>query len=170
MAKFIPVNVALGIRVMPSHSTQYCTFRVAKRLLGVEVQHVQEVIRSQAMTRVPLAGRAVGGLINLRGQIVTAIDLRERLGLPPRESNQEPMNVVVRDEDDVVSLLVDEIGDVMEVDGDLFESPPSTASFEARRMIEGAFKLSSELLLVLNIKQALADAGPRPAGEPACVN
>lgn len=149
--------------------SQYCTFRVANRLLGVEVQHVQEVIRAQAMTRVPLAGKAVGGLINLRGQIVTAIDLRERLGLPPRDPHQEPMNVVVRDEDDVVSLLVDEIGDVMEIDGDLFESPPATVTHEARRMIIGAFKLPDQLLLVLNINQVLADSGSRHSPDTACV-
>jgi purine-binding chemotaxis protein CheW len=153
---------------MATTTQQYCTFRVARLLLGVDVQQVQEVIRAQAMTRVPLAGRAIGGLINLRGQIVTAIDLRERMGLAPRDSNQEPMNVVVRDEEDVVSLLVDEIGDVMEIDGDLFESPPTTVSFEARRMIDGAFKLPGELLLVLNIKQALAVAAARTVGEPAC--
>lgn len=154
---------------MPVHSQQYCTFRVADLLLGVEVQQVQEVIRAQAMTRVPLAGRSVGGLINLRGQIVTAIDLRERLGLEPREDAQAPMNVVVRDEDDVVSLLVDEIGDVMEIDADLFESPPPTVSQEARRMIEGAFKLPEELLLVLSTRQVLSDANSRASAE-ACLS
>ena len=78
---------------------------------------MQEVIRHQAMTRVPLAPKLIGGLINLRGQIVTAIDLRLRLGLPERRPGQLPMNVVVRSEDGAVSLLVDEIGDVLEVSG-----------------------------------------------------
>ena len=155
---------------MTIHSQQYCTFRVAELLLGVEVQQVQEVIRAQAMTRVPLAGRSVGGLINLRGQIVTAIDLRERLGLAPRENDQPPMNVVVRDEDDVVSLLVDEIGDVMEINSDLFESPPPTLALEARRMIDGAFKLADSLLLVLSTRQVLSDSHSRTSAEAPCLN
>lgn len=134
---------------------QYCTFRVAGLLLGVEVQQVQEVIRYQALTRVPLAARAITGLINLRGQIVTAIDLREQLGLPQREPNQLPMNVVIRDDEGAVSLLVDEIGDVMEVDSQAFEQPPATVSGPARTLITGAYKLPHELLLVLNTFQAI---------------
>ena len=88
---------------------------------------VQEVIRYQAMTRVPLAPTVVSGLINLRGQIVTAIDLRRRLGLAgPADEGLHPMNVVVRTDDGAVSLLVDEIGDVVEVTDDAFEPPPET--------------------------------------------
>jgi purine-binding chemotaxis protein CheW len=155
---------------MSVRSQQYCTFRVAGLLLGVEVEQVQEVIRAQAMTRVPLAGRSVGGLINLRGQIVTAIDLRVRLGLEPRDDSRPPMNVVVRDEDDVVSLLVDEIGDVMEIDADLFEPPPLTVSQDTRRMIEGAFKLSERLLLVLNTRQVLSDSSSRNSAESQCLS
>lgn len=134
---------------------QYCTFRVSDLLLGVDVQQVQEVIRYQAMTRVPLAGRAITGLINLRGQIVTAIDLREQLGLPPRERERLPMNVVIRDEDGAVSLLVDEIGDVIEVDNETFEPPPATVRGPTRAMVSGAYKLEHELLLVLNTLHAL---------------
>lgn len=155
---------------MSIDSQQYCTFRVADLWLGVEVQQVQEVIRAQVMTRVPLAGRSVGGLINLRGQIVTAIDVRERLGIPSCDGDQPPMNVVVRDEDDVVSLLVDEIGDVMEIDSDLFEPPPPTVSPEARRMMGGAFKLPNRLLLVLNTRQVLSDSHFRAPAEAPCLS
>src|SRR4051794_10190615 len=90
-------------------SAQFSTFSLAGLLLGVEVLQVQEVIRYQEMTRVPLAPAEVRGLINLRGQIVTAIDLRRRLGLPDRAEHEQPMNVVVRTSDGVISLLVDEI-------------------------------------------------------------
>src|SRR5215472_3136729 len=93
---------------------QLCTFYLDGLLFGVEVHKVQEVIRYQAMTRVPLASQVIGGLINLRGQIVTAIDLRRRLGLAERTAKQLPMNVVVRSDDGAVSFLVDEIGDVQE--------------------------------------------------------
>lgn len=150
---------------MISDTTQYCTFRVANLLLGIEVQQVQEVIRCQTMTRVPLASRSVTGLINLRGQIVTAIDLRERLGLPSRTSTKPPMNVVIRDGDEAVSLLVDEIGEVLEVEEDLFELAPTTIPSAVRSMIDGAFKLPNQLLLVLNTHQALADPATRSLAE-----
>jgi purine-binding chemotaxis protein CheW len=96
--------------------SQFCTFYLDKLLFGVELRGVQEVIRSLDMTRVPLAPEVVGGLINLRGQIVTAVDLRRRLELEARSPEMRPMNVVVRSEDGAVSLLVDEIGDVVEVE------------------------------------------------------
>src|SRR5580704_502420 len=95
---------------------QYSTFYVDKLYFGIEVLQVQEVLRYQEMTRVPLAPEVIEGLINLRGQIVTAVDMRRRLRLPPRAGTQTPMNMVVRTDDGAVSLLVDEIGDVLDVD------------------------------------------------------
>lgn len=139
-----------------SGATQYCTFYVDGLFFGVPVQQVQEVIRYQALTRVPLAAAEVSGLINLRGQIVTAIDLRRRLGLPVRPAQQRPMNVVVRSEEGAVSLLVDEIGDVQEVQPALFEPPPPTLGGPARTLIRGAYKLPKQLLLVLDTQQAVA--------------
>src|ERR1700739_3033391 len=109
-----------------AHSSQFCTFYLDKLLFGVELKGVQEVIRSLEMTQVPLAPSVVSGLINLRGQIVTAVNLRRRLSLEPNPSGTLPMNVVVRSEDGAVSLLVDEIGDVVEVNEDSFEPPPET--------------------------------------------
>lgn len=129
---------------------QFCTFSLGDLFLGIEVLKVQEVIRSQQMTRVPLAQRAIRGLINLRGQIVTAIDLRERMGLPPLPADQAPMNVVVRTDDGAVSLLVDEIGDVIEVEADQYEDPPQTLPPNARELIRGVYKLPNRLLLILD--------------------
>lgn len=130
--------------------TQYCTFRLADLLLGVDVQCVQEVIRFQEMTPVPLAQEAVRGLINLRGQIVTAIDLRCQLSLPKRDAKKRPMNVVIRTGDGAVSLLVDEIGDVIEVDEESFEPPPETISETTRECVRGIHKLDGRLMLVLD--------------------
>src|ERR1700753_3429550 len=113
---------------------QYCTFTVDGLFFGVEVLQVQEVIRFQQMTPVPLAPAVVNGLINLRGQIVTAIDLRRALGLMDRPAEDLPMNVVVRTDDGVVSLLVDEIGDVLNVDDASFERAPETLSGVAREL------------------------------------
>lgn len=135
---------------------QYATFVLDDLYFGVEVLKVQEVIRYQAMTRVPLAPSVVQGLINLRGQIVTAIDLRRRLGLPARPEGELPMNVVVRTEEGVVSLLVDEIGDVVEVSPGQFERAPDTVTGPAREVVTGVYKLKDRLLLVLDESRAAA--------------
>ncbi|HTS69352.1 MAG TPA: chemotaxis protein CheW [Terriglobia bacterium] len=142
---------------------QFSTFVVDQILLGVEVEKVQEVIRYQKMTRVPLARPVVRGLINLRGQIVTAMDMRRRLGLRERAPDDLPMNVVIRHEDGAVSLLVDEIGDVLEVEDDAFELPPGTLGGEVRELIRGAYKLKGTLLIALDIEKVLnLDTAARP--------
>jgi purine-binding chemotaxis protein CheW len=107
------------------------------------------------MTRVPLAPRMIEGLINLRGQIVTAIDLRRRLELPPRAEGRLPMNVVVRTDDGAVSLLVDEIGDVVEIQDDTYERPPETLNGVARELIQGVYKLKERLLLILDTEKTV---------------
>jgi len=121
---------------MPEEN-QYCTFHLGNFIFGVGVREVQEVIRYQQMTQVPLAPATVGGLINLRGQIVTAIDLRERLGMPARDPKALPMNVVVCSEDGAVSLLVDEIGDVIHVSSSQFEMVPDTLVGPEREPSQG---------------------------------
>jgi purine-binding chemotaxis protein CheW len=138
-----------------SSNLQFCTFYVDGLFLGVDVLRVQEVIRFQEMTRVPLASPMVSGLINLRGQIVTAIDLRRRLSLTDRPADQLPMNVVVRTEDGAVSLLVDDIGDVLEVDESTFERPPETLAGAARQIVQGVYKLKDRLLLVIDTEQTV---------------
>ena len=134
---------------------QYCTFLVDGALFGVDVREVQEVIRYQPMTRVPLAHPVVRGLINLRGQIVTAVDLRRRLGLPDRADHQFPVNVVVRRDDGPVSLLVDEIDDVVEIDGEAVEPPPQTVRSYGRELIAGVHQLDDRLLLILATDRAV---------------
>lgn len=134
---------------------QFCTFLVDGLYFGIEVFQVQEVIRFQEMTRVPLASPVIKGLINLRGQIVTAIDLRRGLELADRPEGCLPMNVVVRTGDGVVSLLVDEIGEVVSTDLATFELPPETVRGTARTLIDGVYKLKGRLLLVLNTDKAV---------------
>jgi purine-binding chemotaxis protein CheW len=131
-------------------SGQLSTFYVADLFFGVDVLHVQEVLRFQPMTPVPQAPGVIEGLINLRGQIVTAIDMRRRLLLPPRPSGQSPMNIVVRTSDGAVSLLVDEIGDVMQMDASSYERPPANLARAAREIIRGVYKLNDKLLLVID--------------------
>lgn len=138
-----------------NESKQYCTFFLDGLFFGVEVLKVQEVIRYQEMTGVPLASRTIQGLINLRGQIVTAIDLRRRLDLPARSASELPMNVVVRTDDGAVSLLVDDIGDVVEIQDDARERPPETLRGIARELVTGVYKLKERLLLVLDTEKTV---------------
>ena len=142
-----------------SDSKQFCTFLLDGLFFGIEVENVQEVIRYQSMTQVPLASSVISGLINLRGQLVTAIDLRERLGLPERPTDRPPMNVVIPTDDGAVSFLVDEIGDVQQLDQETFECPPETMGEAARSLIRGVYKLKDRLMLVLDTKAAVEVSG-----------
>lgn len=139
-------------------TTQFSTFVVGDHLFGIEVENVQEVIRYQPMTRVPLAPGSIGGLINLRGQVITAVDLRHRLGMADRPSGELPMNVVVRTDDGAISLLVDQIGAVVDAPENDFEAPPQTLVGATRELIRGAYKLDSELLLALDVPRAVDTA------------
>ena len=134
---------------------QFCTFFVDGLRFGVEVQKVQEVVPYQELTRVPLAPPTVRGLLNLRGQIVTGIDLRRRLELPDGPADGLPMNVVLRGEDSPVSFLVDEIGEVIEVAADAWEPPPETLQGRVRELIQEVYPLPEELLLVLDTAKTL---------------
>ena len=136
-------------------SGQLATFRLDGDLYGIEVEHVQEVLKSRGLTRVPLAPPAVAGLINLRGQVVTAIELRERLGRPPRPEGTDAVVIVVRLHGEAVSLLVDSIADVVGVAAGDFEPPPDTLDGRARELIRGAYKLDGRLLLALDVHKAV---------------
>lgn len=132
--------------------TSLCTFFVDDLLFGLEVSDVQEVLRAQQMTDVPLAPKVVRGLMNLRGQIVTALDMRKQLDLPPPAADAKPpMNVLVRTDGALLSLLVDQIGDVIDVHADQFEMPPESVPKQVLKLINGVYKLEHQLLLLLNI-------------------
>ena len=134
---------------------QFCTFFLDGLRFGVDVQKVQEVVPYQEMTRVPLAPLTVAGLLNLRGQIVTGINLRRRLELPEPALGTLPVNVVLRGEDSPVSFLVDEIGEVIEVAADAWERPPETLQGRVRELIQGVYPLQDELLLILDTARTL---------------
>jgi purine-binding chemotaxis protein CheW len=139
-----------------NNSQQICTFYLGRYFFGVEAKTVQEFVRPQTMTPVATAHPAVRGLINLRGQIVTALDIRHRLELPRYDGETKQMNVVVRTQSGgAVSFLVDRIGDVLDVTDDTFERPPETLRGVARELIIGAYKLRSQLLLILDVGKTL---------------
>lgn len=133
-----------------STETQYCTFFLDNDFFGIEVSRVQEILRYQDMTEVPLSAPVIRGLINLRGQIMTAVDLRERVGLPPREDGKRPINVVIRQKDGGVSLLVDSIGDVMSPSEELAEAAPENVNPRIRALLQGVYKLEGRLLQILD--------------------
>ncbi|MDN4173585.1 chemotaxis protein CheW [Nocardioides sp. SOB77] len=137
-------------------STRLVTFTLDERVYGVDVDAVQEVLRGQPRTRIPLAPTSVAGLINLRGQVLSAVDLREQLGLAAYSTDQEPMLVVIRVSGEPVALLVDSIGSVVDVEADQFEPPPDTLVGVARDLILGAYKLEDQLLLALDVDRAVA--------------
>lgn len=139
-------------------SGELCTMVLDGMVFGVDVLHVQEIMRQQQLTRVPLANSTVCGLMNLRGQIVTALDLRRKLGLPERPPGAKHKNVVVRSEGGVVSLLVDEVGDVIDVSGETLERPPETLRGPVRELIQGAYKLKDHLLLLLDAEKVVASS------------
>jgi len=136
-------------------ASQYATFSVANHFLGIDVLEVQEVLRGQAMTRVPLAPPVVEGLINLRGQIVPALDMRRVLGLAPRQAGEGAVSVVVRSAHGAVSLQVDEIEDVIQFDADSFDAPPPNIDAPLRNLFSGVHKLEGRLLLVLDTERAV---------------
>ena len=151
-----PTDTRPADAAAPVIGGQLATFWLDGDLYGVEVAHVQEVLKSQGLTRVPLAPTAVAGLINLRGQVVTAIELRERLGRPPRPEGTDAVVIVVRLHGEAVSLLVDAIADVVDVDPADFEAPPDTLDGPGRDLIRGAFKLDGHLLLALDVHKAVS--------------
>ena len=139
---------------------QYCTFSVERLSFAVEVDRVQEVMRYSHVTRVPLAPPIVAGLMNLRGDIVTAIDMRGRLGLPARDAGTVAMSVVLRRPGGTVSLLVDRIGDVIEVASDSVLGVPHTIPSGVRDLTRGIIPWERELLLLLDTNRAVPEDVP----------
>jgi purine-binding chemotaxis protein CheW len=139
-----------------AQTRQFCTFYLNEHLFGIELLKVQEVIQRLDLTEVPLAPPVVRGLMNLRGQIVMGIDLRRQLEFPDWPADMVPMNVVVRTGEESISLLVDEIEDVVEVSEDTFERPPETLHEKVRSVILGVHKLDRRLMHVLDVERACA--------------
>lgn len=134
---------------------RFCTFHVGELLLGVEVELVQEVLGAEPMIRVPLADPWVSGLLNLRGQIVTAIDARRRLGLPPRIPGDRTANIVLRTADGSMSLVVDREGEVVDVADAEIEPLPENVSAAIRAVVTGTCKVEQSLLLMLDAQRTL---------------
>jgi purine-binding chemotaxis protein CheW len=144
------------VTTLATDEARLVTFDLERHTYGVDIHLVQEVLRGMTRTRVPLAPTSLAGLINLRGQVLAAMDLREQLGLPPRAADApEPMLVVIRIAGEAIALLVDRIGAVVDVKAESFEGPPDTLTGPPRELIRGAYKLESGLLLALDVERAV---------------
>ena len=135
-----------------SKKLQFSTFEVAGRTYGIEVTVVQEIVKEIPMTRIPLSRSFVRGLINLRGQVVTAICLQDLFEIEDNGTHKK-MNVICKCDDSLVSLLVDEIGDVIEVESSSFEPPPATIPGTVKRFISGVYKQEDCLLSIIDIEK-----------------
>jgi purine-binding chemotaxis protein CheW len=134
---------------------------VAGQLCGVPVRQVQDVLGPQRITRVPLAPPEVAGSLNLRGRIVTAIDLRLRLDVTPQVPTDKAMSVVVEKKGELYSLIVDSVGEVLSLPAADREPVPATIDARWRQFTDGVFRLNERLLVVLNVERLLAiDAAP----------
>jgi purine-binding chemotaxis protein CheW len=150
-----------------STGLEICTFEIAGQLFGIDALEVQEIMPPQRITRVPLAAPGVAGLLNVRGELVTALDLRPALELPARDAAARPMNIVLRTVDGAVSLLVDGVGEVLSIDAGACEAVPPTLRGPARALAAGVVKLKHRLLLRLNTAAVLGSASSlSPASSP----
>lgn len=160
MNQFDDAGQEAGARL---HEDGFVTFRLANQWLGVPVILIQEVLTAEAVSNIPRSPDQVAGFLNLRGQIVTAVDLRVCLGLPSREDDQQVMNVVVRDGEELFSLIVDQVGDVVEVEERRIEQAPSTLPGVWKDVCTGVIRLDEGLLVILDVDQVLGSDSVRAA-------
>ena len=150
-----------GVSEAFRESQEYVTFIIAEQLFGIHVLKVQDVLNSHRITRIPLAPSEIAGSLNLRGRIVTAIDVRRRLTLSSRKPS-DCMSVVVDHHGDLYSLLVDNVGEVLALDPNEFERNPPTLEPVLREYSQGIYRLKDKLLVILNVDRLL-DIGRRQA-------
>ena len=134
---------------------EYVTLTIAGQLFGIPVLTVQDVLGPRDVARIPLADPVIAGSINLRGRIVTVIDMRKRLGLPPRTDDDPGMNVVVEHDGNLYSLQIDAVGEVMSLSPDAYERNPATVDPLWREFSNGIYRLNKNLLIVLDVDRIL---------------
>lgn len=137
-------------------SYEYVTVRIGEQLFGVPVTEIREVFSPQGVTPVPRAPEEIAGLLNLRGRIVTAIDARRRLGLPPRNKDAECMALGMEHGTELFGILVDEVGEVMRLSADTLEAVPAHLDGRWRAVLTGVHRLDGELLAALDMKKLIA--------------
>jgi purine-binding chemotaxis protein CheW len=139
----------------PQENNDFVTMTINGQLFGIPVLGVQDVLSQQAITRIPLAPTEVAGALNLRGRIVTAIDVRKRLRLPDRGEGSKGMSIVVDHAGELYSLIIDSVGEVLSLPADRFERNPATLDPLWREVSAGVYRLEKQLLVVLDVNQLL---------------
>jgi purine-binding chemotaxis protein CheW len=132
----------------------FLTLRINGQLFGIPILQVQDVLGEVSLSRIPLAPEQVAGSLNLRGRIVTAIDVRKCLGLPNAEATKR-MSVVVEQDHELYSLIIDRVGDVLSLYDDDFENTPATLDPAWRAMAMGIYRLDNDLLVILDVPKLL---------------
>jgi purine-binding chemotaxis protein CheW len=148
-----------GTAAGSGQNRDYVTMSIGGQLFGIPVLKVQDVLGTQTITRVPLAPVEVAGSLNLRGRIVTAIDVRPRLGMPKKEDGKPPMSVVVEHEGELYSLLVDSVGEVLSLNMKDYQRNPPTLNARLREFSDGIYRLNGALLVVLSVGSLLNFGG-----------
>lgn len=136
------------------NTKEFLTVYIGKQIFGIPVLQVQDVLSKQSVTKVPLAPKEVAGSLNLRGRIVTAIDVRINLGVDPEKEGQS-MSIVVEHKDELYSLIVDRVGDVLPLSDDIFEKSPATLDSKWKDVSAGVYRLDKELMVVLDVSRLL---------------
>ncbi|HVB67715.1 MAG TPA: chemotaxis protein CheW [Acetobacteraceae bacterium] len=153
-------TAAPGATEDPQNERQFLTLILAGQLCGIPVLAVRDVLGDQAIARIPLAPPDVAGSLNLRGRIVTAIDLRRRLRLPPAPPETRRMSVVTEQGGELYAFLVDQVAEVMNLPASAFEHSPPTLPAEWAEHCQGVYRLEGRLLVVLDVARLLAVAVP----------
>jgi purine-binding chemotaxis protein CheW len=154
MNALTPQSNESGSAMTMADVVQFVTVKVGKQSFGIPVLDVEDIIGPQPVTRVPLSLQVIRGSLNLRGRIVTAVDLRTRLSMPKSDSDHH-MNVVVEYKGDLYSLVVDEVGDVLNINDAAIDPHPATMSVKLREVSNGIHKLDGELLVLLDVSEIL---------------
>jgi len=145
--------------ITDNESKDYLTVTIAGQRFGIPVLQVQDVLREQKVTRIPLAPKEVAGSLNLRGRIVTAIDVRKRLGIEEKDDDTPSMSVVVEHKAELFSLIIDSVGDVLRFKNKYYESNPGTLDPVWRDISMGIYQLEEELLVIMDVSRLLEDVG-----------
>lgn len=139
-----------------SSMEDYLTVKIADQLFGIPVLHVQDVLSIDKMTKIPLAPPEILGSMNLRGRIVTAINVRKRLGMDVKLDDSKEMSVVIEHEDELYSLVIDSVGDVIRLNKNDYEAVPATLDETWREIALGIYRIDDKLLVVIDVPKLLS--------------
>tara|TARA_R110002110_G_scaffold3420_2_gene17323 strand:+ start:7066 stop:7554 length:489 start_codon:yes stop_codon:yes gene_type:complete len=155
MSQTLPAHRATTELEAVATTRQYVTMTIADQLFGIPVLTVQDVLGPQKITRVPLSPPEVAGSLNLRGRVVTAVNMRKRLSLPPQADESDNMSIVVEHGGELYSLIIDEVGEVLSLSNSIFERNPGTLDPRWREIAAGVYRLDKELMVVLDVNRVL---------------